>query len=84
MTFLLADLRLWWLLAGIGLGVLFCSLFFLAAYLPGQRLPRVIGAIRRRCLRCPGGWASDADLDLCSDCRRALDEAEQRRREVLR
>lgn len=79
MTDHLVDPRFWGIVMGLALCVFIGSLL-LAAWLSRGR-PEVVGAIRQRCEICEDAWAvpcTDDDLDLCHDCRRALDEASGR------
>lgn len=81
MTDLLVDPRFW--------GGLFAALFiafmvvFIVAGIMGRRRPDIVGAVRRRCGFCEDAWAEPAtdpydDLDLCAECREALDAAARR------
>lgn len=83
MTDLLTDTRFWMVVCWLALGAV-----GLYAARRDRRL-ELIGLIRQRCEICEEALAepsTDDDLDLCPDCRRQLDEEEQRHAEseVLR
>lgn len=74
---LIVDPLFWGAIAAALFAGFVAGLIILAA-LRGNERPEVVGAIRRRCEICEDTWAEPScedDLDLCPNCRDALDRA---------